>query len=291
MSQSVFSILFAILAYFGWGVGDAVSVRLFRKNTPELISIMGGLFRFGIWILLIPFFWKDIGAITLFPFLFNILAGFGSGLGYYFFGKAARSTNSSLVSAIGGGWGVSALILSLVFLNERMSAYQWFAALFVFFGLYIVCFPHGLYPRKIKIDKGTVYAVLAFVMWGICGAFLKIPARSYGFYWTSIIMLIPYLFVVFFDIRKTNILKTFHIADFRYFIVMIVCTVLADIGYNGSLALGGNVAIAGTIAGSYATLTTFLTFKFYKEKLSQRQVFGIIISLIGIILTAYFSSL
>lgn len=292
MTSHLLPILLSLLAYVGWGVGDTISVRLFRKNNPSIITLSSGFYRILIWLILIPLFISEIKNITIIPFLFNLLAGLASGLGYYFFGKAAKVTNPSLVAAISGGWGVAALILSLIFLSEKITASQWIAILLVFVGLYLVTFsPKWVGNRRIFADKGVVYALLAFLVWGICGAFLKIPARSYGWYWTSVIMLIPYITVVLLETKNVKINQLFHINDYKLFLLMVVFTVLADLGYNGSLSLGGYVAITGTIAGSYATLSTFLTNLVYKEKMTKHQVVGVIISLIGIVLASYFTSI
>ncbi|PIY69163.1 hypothetical protein COY90_02140 [Candidatus Roizmanbacteria bacterium CG_4_10_14_0_8_um_filter_39_9] len=55
--------------------------------------------------------------------------------------------------------------------------------------------------------------------------------------------------------------------------------------------LGGNVAVIGTIAGSSASLSTLLSYFVYKEPLTTNQKIGISLSLLGIIATAYFSSI
>ncbi|MFZ2206134.1 MAG: EamA family transporter [Microgenomates group bacterium] len=286
------SILLALLAFVGWGLGDTISIALFRKNDPAVITFFSGLLRLCIWLLLAPLFLSGLGAITLIPLLFNLLAGLGSGLGYYFYGKAAQRTNPALVAAIGGGWGGSALIYSLLFFKETLSIPQWISIALIFVGLFLVTFNLDWFKKMDrKNNRGFLYAFFSFLAWGVCGAFLKIPVVSYGWYWTSVIMLIPYILVLFLTMRKRENISPFKIKDVKLFIVIVIATILADLGYNSSFHFGGNIAIVGTIAGSYATLSTVLSYFIYKEPLTKKQTIGIIIALIGIISTSYFSSL
>lgn len=282
-------IFLTLLAYLGWGVGDVVSIKIFRSNDPGKVTFLSGLSRMIIWVALMPFFFQGFQNITLTPLLFNLLAGLSSGLGYYFFGKAAALINPSIVAAISGGWGGSALIFSLVFFKEQLTLAQWVSIALIFLGLFLTTFNLRLFQKVNLADKGIFYAILAFIVWGICGAFLKIPAVSYGWYWTSIIMLIPYLLIL--KLSTNNIkLTQFKIKNFGLFLLMVVLIVLADLGYNGSFQFGGDIALVGTIAGSYSTLSTFLAYLVYREPLTLKQKIGIIISLLGIVATAYFSS-
>lgn len=284
-------ILLALLAYVGWGMADAISIKLYRKNSPATITFYSGVGRMIIWLLLIPFFWNEVHKITLVPFLFNIIAGLASGLGYYFFGKATRLTNPAIVAAFGGGWGATALLFSLVFFREYISPQQWIAISIVFVGLIITLLQKEWFRGTLfKNAKESIIICLPLFLWGICGATLKVPAVSYGFYWTSLIMLIPYAVIIFFDAQVNNEKIQLKIHPFFLFIIVVVMTILADLGYNASLSSGGLVAITGTLAGSYATLTTLLAYIFYKEPLSRQQKVGVIVSLIGIVLTAHFSS-
>jgi len=41
--MSVIPVFLALLAYTGWGVGDSVSIKLFRKNDPAIITFLSGL--------------------------------------------------------------------------------------------------------------------------------------------------------------------------------------------------------------------------------------------------------
>lgn len=292
MSSSLIPILLALLAYIGWGFGDFIGINVYRKNNPSIVTFNSGIYRILIWLILLPFFYKTFGNITLIPLLFNLLAGLGSGVGYYFYGKAAKLINPTLVTSFSGAWGASALIISLVFLKETISYPQWVAILTIFTGLFLTTFRldwfKGLNFRK---DIGLLYALFTLITWGICGAFLKIPAVAYGWYWTSLIMLFPYFLVLLFEIKKNQMKINFRIVNFKLFFLMILLTIIADLGYNSSFSLGGSVAIVGTIAGSYATLSTLLAYFIYKEPLNKKQVLGIIITLSGIVLTAYFSSI
>lgn len=283
-------VLLSIAAFFGWGIGDFVGIKPFRANNPSAVTFYSAVGRLLIWSLFLPLFIGDLTKITLVPFLFNLLAGLGSGVGYYFFGKAYKYVNPALVNAISGGWGGSALIYSLVFFNEKVSTNQWVAIALVFTGLFLVSFDLSwLKEKKMFFNKGLVFAFLSFLSWGVCGAFLKIPSVSYGWYWTSVIMLLPYTFVLLFESNPLQIASPFKLKQFKWFLLMIVLGIVADLGYNSSFTFGGSIAIVGTIGGSYSVLATLLSYVFYKEAISSKQKLGILVSLIGIVLTAFFT--
>lgn len=286
------SAILALLAFLGWGVGDGLGIMLYRRNNPATVTVANGLARILIWLLLLPMFIGTVSNISLTPLLFNLLAGFASGLGYYFFGKASKLTNPALVASISGGWSASALVIALAALGETLTGNQWLAVLTVFAGLFLLAVnPDWLKQKRLLNNRGVVYALLTLLSWGVCGAFLKIPAVAYGWYWTSLIMLFPYLLVLFAESRSFRLEDFRQIAGKKLFLTIVLFTILGDLGYNAGFAAGGNVTVIGTIAGSYATLSTYLAHKLYKEPLTRRQKIGILISLAGIVLTAYFSSL
>lgn len=285
------STLFAILSYVGWGIGDVISIRVFRSNDAGAVTFYSALYRIFIWLLLLPFFYAGYRDIALVPLLFNLLAGFSSGFGYYFFGKAAKSINPSLVAAISGGWGGVALIFSLLFFHEVMTLPQWLSVALIFLGLFFTTFNLN-WLKKLDLNaKGFRYAIFSLILWGACGAFLKIPALSYGWYWTSIILLLPYLLIVKLTTSHRVSIFTLKLTKLKWFFVMVVLMILADMGYSMAFQWGGNIAIIGTIAGSSATLSTLLAYFVYKEPLKLNQKVGIALSLLGIIATAYFSSI
>lgn len=278
--------LLALLAFLGWGLNDALSIKLFRQNDPAKITVASGIFRMFGWLILLPFFIGDFNKITYIPAVYNLIAGFSSGLGYYLFGKASQKTNPMLVTSISGGWGVSAVILGLLIFSEKFNSYQLISTIIVFIGLFLVTVKiESIKGIKRKKDTGIYYALATFLVWGICGALLKYPAIAYGWYWTSVIMLIPYLVIILFIERReaSKIQSLIKIRNFKLYLAMIICIILGDLGYNSSFSLGGSVLMVGTIGGSYAVLSTVLAYFLYKEKLNKQQMVGVILTLLGIV--------
>lgn len=290
---NMLSITLALLAFLSWALADTIAVALYRKNSTSLVIVNSTIGRLIIWALLLPFFWQGIHQITLTPLLFNLIAGLSSGVGSYFFGRSVRLANPAVVTPISSGWGASALILSRLFFNEPMSFAQSISVGIIFIGFVITIFQPGLFQQiKNQHTKGVIYAFLAFLVWGICGVTIKIPSQAYGWYWTSVILLIPYMVVIFFDTKSVFIKnKSLNISPFWILALVVVFSALADIGYSGSFAAGGSNAIVGTIGGSYAALSTILMYFFYKEPMTKQQAIGTVVSILGIILTAFFSSI
>jgi drug/metabolite transporter (DMT)-like permease len=104
-------------------------------------------------------------------------------------------------------------------------------------------------------------------------------------------MLFPYIRVLLLESKDLKSHTTLRLVDMKHFLLYVVLLVIGDLGYNASLNLGGSVVVVGTVAGSYAALSTFLAYKLYQEPLNKKQKIGILITITGIILTAYFSSI
>lgn len=292
-TSSMASTILAILAFLGWGMNDALMIRLFRKNDPAKITVATGIVRILCWALLLPFFLHEFFLITLTPLLFNLIAGFSSAMGYFLFGKASKHANPMIVTTITGGWGVSAVILGILLFGERSTPSQLLASVVVFVGLFLTTYQiKSIKTLRMKPEKGILYALGGFLVWGICGAFLKFPAISYGWYWTSVVMLIPYLPILFLIERKNIKAKElFHIKELWVLFFVVVCIMLGDLGYNGSFSYGGSIVVVGTIGGSYAVFSTIIAYFFYKERPSLQQCVGIIVALSGIVLSAYLTNL
>lgn len=291
--NNMLSITLALLAFLSWALADTIAVALYKKNSTSLVIFNSTIGRLIIWAMLLPFFWQGYQNITLTPLLFNLIAGLSSGVGTYFFGRSVRLANPTVVTPISSGWGASALILSRLFFNEPISLAQSISVTIIFMGFVITIFQPGLFQQlKTQHTKGIIYAFLAFLVWGICGVTIKMPSVAYGWYWTSVILLIPYIVVVFFDSKKDFLKsKSMKVSPFWILVLVVIFSVLADIGYSGSFAAGGSNAIVGTIGGSYAALSTLLMYIFYKEPMTRQQTIGTLVSIVGIILTAYFSSI
>lgn len=286
------AIALSVVSFLGWGVSDATAIALFRRNDPAVITAWSGVIRIVAWILVMPFFLGDIGKISVVPVLWNILAGLSSGLGYYFIGRASRSVHPVLITSVSGGWGASAVVLGLFLFGETISILQIISVILVFLGLLISTV--GVLKEnehKTIRNSGFLFAVLAFLVWGICGATLKIPAMEYGWYWSSVIMLVPYLTMVFLTDTKT-LMKSgrWRIDGWVLLLIVTCCILLGDLGYNGSLALGGNIVVTGTIGGSYAVLSSLSAHFLYRERMNWIQLTGTCMTLFGIVLTAWVSS-
>lgn len=286
-------ILLALLAFVSWALADTISVILYRIHSASAVTINSAMGRILFWLLLLPFFWQDFGRITIVPLVFNLIAGLSSGIGSYLFGRSVKLANPAVVTPICSGWGASALVLSRVFFHEPISIYQSVSVMIILLGYLTTISTPGLFRQiQSKQTQGIIYAFLTFLIWGICGVTIKLPSVSYGWYWTSVILLVPYVVVVFFDAKENLSTNNFlRIKPLWILVAVVLFSALADIGYSGSFAMGGSNAIVGTIGGSYAALSTILMYIFYREPMTKQQKVGAIISITGIILTAFFSSI
>lgn len=285
------SIFFALLAYFGWGIGDNVSVYLSRKTNATSVTFYAFISRLVIYILLIPFYLREFSRIDLTSIIWSLLVGMSSAVGYWFFCKGSKISNPVVVGSVAGAWGAPALLFSLVFLHESITTLQSLVIGLVFLGLILVSLKIKSF-REIGIfkDRGIIYGLITMTFWAICGSFLKIPIERIGWFWTTLIFLIPFGMVFpLTRLKDEKIVNPVKKGVVKYLVLYAILITIAEIGYNNGLATG-KAAIVAAIAGSNSTIFAFVAYLVYREKLYKQQVVGVFITLIGIVMLSIISA-
>lgn len=283
-------ILFSILSYIGWGSGDIFGTQATRKIGSFLASFW--IYAFGalLFSLYIPFALKDLAHVTLGVLVLNILLGLFLAVCFVAFNEALRIGNSSVVGTIAGSFSGVIVILSLVFFKESLSIAQILAILIILIGVVLSSLNiKELKNLKALENRGTVLAVLVMLGWGIGFTFIKIPIKQIGWFWSSYILeVVGFLFFLVVGISKFRKNK---LPNLRALAQPLIATFLQNLGgYSFSYGLSiGAASIVAPIAGAYPTLFVLLSRFVFKDRLNKQQGFGIIVTLIGIVLLAFFS--
>jgi len=280
-------IILAFTAMFGWAMADTLSVVLYRRYSSGVVTVNVAIGRMLVWLCLLPWFYTNIKQVTLYPLAVNLFAGLCSGVGLYFYGKALKSANPVLVTPITCS-SVSTLIFAKLLFNESISIFQSISLVIVLAGYVISVAQPGAFKKSLTSEtKGLIYAFVTFITWGVCGAIIKIPSLAYGWFWSSVFLLVPYSIVVMLD-RQSLRSKTSpqNMRPFFIFTMVILLSAAADFGMFGGYTFGGKGLIVGTIGQSFPVLSTLLMCFGYREPLNKQQLIGTITSVIGIVLTA-----
>ena len=284
------AIIFALFSYLGWGSGDIFGTYATRKIGSFLASFW--IYAFGalLFSLYIPFALHDLAHLTLGVLAINVLLGIFLAVCFVAFNEALRIGNSSVVGTIAGSFSGIIVILSLVFFKESLSIAQVLAIVIILIGIVL----SSLNLKEIKNlkaieNRGTVLAILVMLGWGIGFTFIKIPIKQIGWFWSSYILeVVGFLFFLIFGINK---FKKNKLPNLRALTQPLIATFLQNLGgYSFTYGLSiGAASIVAPIAGAYPTLFVLLSRFAFKDRLNKQQGFGIIVTLVGIVLLAFFS--
>lgn len=278
------AIIFALISYFGWGIGDIFGTIAARKIGAYSSTLWYLIFQFVLSLPLAFLFVDKLQSLTLALFAFNFFIGIIGTAGLVTFYEGLKIGPVSLVGTISGSFVIVVVILSILFLGESLTNQQIAAMLIIFLGLFISTLNfRELKNRRVLAGKGIVLAVITMFLWGIYWAFIKIPVEALGWYWPAMISLssfVPLFLYLRFRKEKINSFK-----QSKTIIPVLLNAILLGTGsFSFNFAIGyGLTSIVAPIAGSYPTLFAILAFYFFKDKLTKREILGIIITLAGIV--------
>ncbi len=282
------AIIFALIAFFGWGTGDIFGGVVARKIGGYSSAFWGYVFSLVLTSLYIPFAFGELHNLTLGTILVLLLlmpVGFLPLMTLY---EGIKKGNASLVGTIAAAFGAVVTILSVIFLGDRINVYQGLAIVTVVVGIFLASLDFKTVSfKKILTDKGIPYALTSMVLWGIYFTFVKIPSKQIGWFWPAYIAWLGFLPLAFIFIKlkkeKLNIPK-----DRKTILFIILNTILLSAGtfaYNFATTKG-QTSIIGPVASAYPILFATLAYFVFKDRLKKQQIVGIIVTLVGIVLLA-----
>lgn len=284
------AIIFALITYIGWGVGDflvAVSARRIGPFSASFWSLSLSVILLSVYI---PFVLSDFAKITLPLLLLNLGLGVIFITGILAFREAFRVGNAALVSVLSAAFSVVTTILSVFVFNEHLSTFQVGTIIITFVGLFLAIFNiQEIRKRNVVFNKATIFGIVAMFAFGIYFTFIKIPVREIGWFWPNYIsyLLFPLLIIVM-KIRDIPLVRPTANHAFVPLLFSIIIVRIAEFSFNIGISKGFSSVVA-PIAGASPTLFVVLAFLFFKDPITRQQVFGIITTLVGIVLLSIFS--
>ncbi|OGY24507.1 MAG: hypothetical protein A2172_02740 [Candidatus Woykebacteria bacterium RBG_13_40_15] len=285
------AIFFAIIAYLTWGSGVFAETIVARKLSSYSLLFWSFLLSFLVTSLYIPFAIHDLANLTVGLFTFNLLLALMSILlGTLFYYEALKIETRALVGTIASSFPFVTVVLSILFLGERVTSQQLIAIIIVLGGLFLSIFDIGEVRNKnFKSRKGLFFAVMAMVMWGSWFAFIKYPVDQIGWFWPNYIAFLTFpLIFILLKLRGQKLEKVTQNNALAPFLISTILVRIAEFSYNLGISKG-LVAIVAPIAGANPTLFVVLAFLFLKDPIKKQQLIGIFVTLFGIILLSIFA--
>lgn len=282
-------IFFALVSYFCWGIGDIFLTVTTRKLGGLSTTVWSLFLRLIIFSFYLPFtvvYLKELNLSLLLIILAIAIVGL---IGMVAFNEGLRVGNAALVGTIAAAFPFITVLLSLIFLKERLTVQQTITIFIIFIGIVLSSLDFKLLKKKKILHKGVGLALIAMFSWGIWFAFIKIPIQKIGWFLPNYIIYASFpLVLLFMRVRKIRLVKPNYQNATIPLIIGALLLGIADFSYNLGI-IRANASIIAPIAGSYPTFFVILAFLIFKDKITRQQVLGIVTTLIGIVFLSIFS--
>ena len=284
------AIFFALISYIGWGIGILLEAVVARKLGFYSLIFWTYVLSFVLMSFYAPFATGDLKNLTIGIFFLILILSFQAlFLGAFFYYEALRIGNRVLVGTIVSSSPFVSMILSVIFLGERLNNQQFIAIIIIFLGLLLSVINFKQIKSKDLFSKASLLALITMLSWGIYLAFIKIPVNQIGWFWPFYLyyFLFPIAFI-FLKLKKLPLEMPTKNNALAFIIGSVILARVAELSYSFAISKG-QVAVVAPIAGANPTLFVILAFLFFKDPITKQQILGIITTLIGIVLLSIFS--
>lgn len=284
------AIFFALLTYIGWGSGDIFQTLVSRKIGGYSTAFWFYIFDLIIFALLIPVYFSELSEFSSAVLLLTFILSFFGAIPLVCYYESVRRGNAALNTTISASFSSVTVVLSILFLGEKISVLQGVSICIILLGIILSMFDFKQFgEKKIISDKGILFAVIAMMTWGIYYTFIKIPVKEVGWFWPTYIADIGFL-PIFLYMKLNSIPirvpKGFH----EFLLICIGASLIGIAAFTFNIALGkGLASVVAPIASSAPTLYAILAFFVFKDPITKQQIWGIIITLSGIVLLSFSS--
>ena len=279
-------ILFALTALFAWGLADFLIERSTRK--------------FGDWIAL--FFITSFSSVVLFPFVYQdllsyftihhtvlLLAGTIMLCASLLNFEALRMGKISVVEPIYALEVVVIIFLSAVVIKEQLSSLQLMLVFLSMVGIFLISTKSFTHLRRVKLEKGTWYALFAAILMGTATFTLGMGSRDTSpltiVWFTNAFITVVALLYLILSSKLGEVVRDFKENKRLIFNVSFFDTLAWIMFCYATLYIP--IAVATGISEGYIAFASFLGLVFNKEKLKRHQVAGFFIAFASILLLAF----
>jgi len=290
MDKTLISILGGLGGMFGWGTSDFLANRASDKighfKTFFWSQVVGFALFVAAILIIRPVFLVEV---SLIPFL--VIASIGYAVGYLLFYKAFEVGSVSVVSSVINLNTLLTMGVAIILFRQMLDLLQSVGVGLAIIGVILVAVNfRDFLGGKASIVKGVKEAVLASILFGLfywpVNEFLT--ERADWLVVSTIIKAISLLIIILISVVKRTELKINKISSKVLFMVFFV-GILEAVGILSTsfgVSVGDSVLVA-PIASGLTIVTVILAVIFLKEKLTKLQSLGILMTVGGIILTAF----
>lgn len=223
---------------------------------------------------------NEIYNLDIKTIIFLILSGISTTLLWIFYFKALDTGDVSKVTPIDKTSIVITLILSMIFLHEKITIIKAISIIFILIGTLLTV---NKKTTNEKDNKWILYSILTAIFTSTTTIISKIGLNDIdsvlATFIRTVIVFIILMFIVIIK-KKYIYLKDISKKSLRYVIYSGITNTLSWLFYFASLK-DGETSIVFTIEKLSIVVTILLSVIFLKEKLNRKQIIGIIIIVIA----------
>lgn len=275
-------IIYALLASVFSGL-TSVFAKTGIKNTDSILATFLRTIVISLFLLLIVIFKENINNIFLIDkktLLFLTLSGISNTLLWICYFKALDLGTVSKVTPVDKTSIVLTLILSSLFLNEKITTIKIISIALILLGTFLTIKKES---KDSKENRWILYAILTAVFTSTTTVLSKIGIENTNTtlitFLRTIVVLIILTTITLFK-KKYKYIKDIKNRSWLFIILSGLSTSLSWLFYFKALALG-EASIVFPIEKLSLVVSILISIIFLKEKVSKKQITGIIIIVIG----------
>lgn len=275
-------IIYALLASVFSGL-TSVFAKTGIKNTDSILATFLRTIVISLFLLLIVIFKENINNIFLIDkktLLFLTLSGISNTLLWICYFKALDLGTVSKVTPVDKTSIVLTLILSSLFLNEKITTIKIISIVLILLGTFLTIKKES---KESKENRWILYAILTAVFTSTTTVLSKIGIENTNTtlitFLRTIVVLIILTTITLFK-KKYKYIKDIKSRSWLFIILSGLSTSLSWLFYFKALALG-EASIVFPIEKLSLVVSILISIIFLKEKVSKKQITGIIIIVIG----------
>lgn len=275
-------IIYALLASVFSGL-TSVFAKTGIKNIDSLLATFLRTIIISLFLFLIVIWKENLNDIFLLDkktILFLILSGISNTLLWICYFKALDLGTVSKVTPVDKTSIVLTLILSSIFLNEKITSIKIISIVLILSGTFLTIKKES---KDSKDNKWIIYAILTAVFTSTTTVLSKIGIESTNTtlitFLRTIVVLIILTTITLFK-KKYKSIKDIEKRSWLFIILSGLSTSLSWLFYFKALALG-EASIVFPIEKLSLVVSILISITFLKEKVNKKQIIGIIIIVIG----------
>lgn len=275
-------IIYALLASVFSGL-TSVFAKTGIKNIDSLLATFLRTIVISLFLFLIVIWKENLNDIFLLDkktILFLILSGISNTLLWICYFKALDLGTVSKVTPVDKTSVVLTLILSSIFLNEKITSIKIISIVLILSGTFLTIKKES---KDSKDNKWIIYAILTAVFTSTTTVLSKIGIESTNTtlitFLRTIVVLIILTTITLFK-KKYKSIKDIEKRSWLFIILSGLSTSLSWLFYFKALALG-EASVVFPIEKLSLVVSILISITFLKEKVNKKQIIGIIIIVIG----------